>query len=490
MLSHSSEPPARSINPSRILLGIIFAALAIRLWGVTNPLLDFHAWRQALTATVAYNFYADGMNILTPRFSMINTQLHSEFPLFTYLVALLYKVFGFHEIIGRLLAIAFSMGSIWFLYLLGKRYFDETAALVACGFYAVLPFSVYYSRTVMPESAMIFFSISMVYMFGRWLDTGKWSHFILALLLSTSAFLVKLPTLYMGGPLLFLAWNKFQRKIFYQPLLYLFVVAILIPPALWYSYVARLQFETFGGGNVWVGFLSDWKVLLTLRYWKLIFWTRLVEKMFAFTVFPFVIMGMRKLTTNKERYVLHTWFFSVCAFFVIAAKYNFIHEYYQVPIIPVGCLFAGKFIADFYRQNVSADWRSSPKVWIVLLMIIFVPIHSIYKLNDRLGYNDTFLTIAKDIKEHTRPGDMIIAHQRMVAPQIFYYGQRKGWGPIFDDKLDPATLTDYVNKGARMYIMVGGNPEETDPVLLDFLKSRHKFLKKDAMSTQFKLLPQ
>ena len=176
-------------------------------------------------------------------------------------------------------------------------------------------------------------------------------------------------------------------------------------------------------------------------------------------------MGMRAYTSNKECYVLHTWFFSVCAYFVIAAKYNFIHEYYQVPIIPVGCLFAGKFITNFYRQNVSGNWYSSSKVWTVLLMIVFIPIHSIYKLNNRLRYNDTYLKIGAEIKEHTRTDDLIIANQRSASPQIFYYGQRKGWGVTLDHKLNPATLTEFVNKGARLYVMVGGNLEEKSAFL-------------------------
>ncbi|MEO2044402.1 MAG: glycosyltransferase family 39 protein, partial [Nitrospinaceae bacterium] len=420
-LSKTTDSQAKSIRPSKILLGIFFIALAIRLWGVTNPLLDFHAWRQTLTATIAYNFYADGMNFFTPSRNMIGSIFHFEFPLFTYLVALLYKIFGFDEILGRLVAIVFSMGSIWFLYLLGKRYFDETSAIVACGIFSVLPFSVYYSRTFMPESAMIFFSISMIYMFARWLDTRKWSHFILASLFSTLAFLIKLPTLYMGAPLLFLAWNKFRGKIFYQPLLYVFVIAILIPPALWYSYIARLQFETYGGSNIWLDMLKDYEVLFTLRYWKLIFWTRLVEKMFAFTVFPFVVLGMRAYTSNKENHVLHVWFFSICLYFVIAAKYNFIHEYYQVPIIPVGCLFAGKFIADFYRKNTSGDGYKSGKLWLVTLMITFIPIHSIYKLNGRLDYNDTYLKISTAVQQKTVRTDRLIVGETVSTPRIFYY---------------------------------------------------------------------
>ena len=486
-LSKTTDSQAKPIRPSKILLGIFFIALAIRLWGVTNPLLDFHAWRQTLTATIAYNFYADGMNFFTPSRNMIGSIFHFEFPLFTYLVALLYKVFGFDEILGRLVAIAFSMGSIWFLYLLGKRYFDETSAIVACGIFAVLPFSVYYSRTFMPESAMIFFSISMIYMFARWLDTRKWSHFILASLFSTLAFLVKLPTLYMGAPLLFLAWNKFRGKIFYQPLLYVFVIAILIPPTLWYSYIASLQFETYGGSNIWLDMLKDYEVLFTLRYWKLIFWTRLVEKMFAFTVFPFVVLGMRAYTSNKENYVLHTWFFSICLYFIIAAKYNFIHEYYQVPIIPVGCLFAGKFIADFYRKNTSGDGYKSGKLWLVTLMIIFIPIHSIYKLNGRLDYNDTYLKISTAVQQKTVRTDRLIVGETVSTPRIFYYSQRKGWGYSIFDKITPSRLEDLIKKGATHYVMAVAKPQKVNPELHSFLKSNYQLILQEEHVTIFKL---
>jgi len=341
----------------------------------------------------------------------------------------------------------------------------------------------------MPESAMIFFSISMVYMFACWLDTRKWSHFILASLFSTLAFLVKLPTLYMGAPLLFLAWNKFRGKIFYQPLLYIFVIAILIPPTLWYSYIARLQFETYGGSNVWLDMLKDYEVLFTLRYWKLIFVTRLIEKMFAFTVFPFVVLGMRAYTSNKENHVLHIWFFSICLYFVIAAKYNFIHEYYQVPIIPVGCLFAGKFIADFYRQTTSGDGYKSGKLWLVTLMITFIPIHSIYKLNGRLNYNDTWLEISAAVQQKTVRTDRLILEEAVSNPRIFYYSQRKGWGFSIFDKLKPLTpsrLEALIKKGATHYVMAS-KPNKINPEMHSFLKSNYQLILQEEHVTIFKL---
>ena len=122
-------------------------------------------------------------------------------------------------------------------------------------------------------------------------------------------------------------------------------------------------------------------------------------------------------------------------------------------------------------------------------MIVFIPIHSIYKLNKRLNYNDSYIKLGEEIKENTEPDDLIIANQVNASPQIFYYGQRKGWGVTFDQKLKPKTLTEYVNKGARLYVMVGGNLEENDPELNEFLKSQHQFLNKDPKVTLFKLVP-
>jgi 4-amino-4-deoxy-L-arabinose transferase-like glycosyltransferase len=421
---------------------------------------------------------------------MINSIYHFEFPLYTYLVALLYEFFGFHEIFGRIVAIAFSMGSLWFLYLLGKRYFDKTSAIVACGFFAVLPFSVYYSRTFMPEAAMLFFSISMVYMFARWLDTGKWSDFIFASLFATLAFLVKLPTLYMGGPLLFLAWNKFRGKIFYQPQLYLFVILILIPPGLWYSHVSDLHYKTSGESNLWLSLINNWDVLSTLRYWKLIFWTRLVEKMFAFTAFPFVILGMLKARENKEQFVFHIWFLSVCAYFVIAAKLNFVHEYYQIPIIPVGCLFIGKYLADFFRQRPDSNWISDKKIMLVVLMLVFIPFHSIYKLNKRLNYSDTYLKIGETVRQNTARTDLIVLEDRSASAKFFYYSRRKGWGHAISEKISSSLLDDYIERGATHYVMANYDPQKANPALYSLLKSNHQLLLQEKYVTLFKLTKQ
>ena len=478
-------------SPAKALVAIFLIALAFRIWGVTNPLLDFHSWRQTLTATIAKNFYTGDMNLLQPSTNWVREYYEFEFQIYPYIVALFYKVFGFHDILGRLVSIAFSMGTIGMLYLLGKRYYDSTTGLIAAGTFAILPMSVYYTRAFMPESAMLFSSVAMLYFFTRWLDTGTWKDFLLASLFTTLTFLIKLPTLYLGGPLLFLAVLKFKKQIFAQYKLYLFVVLVLTPPLLWYSHMAELHALTHQGESIWLSNdkLANQEILFDYKFYKLIFWTRLVEKMFAFTAFPFLILGMVSKVERKEQYLFHIWFISVCAFFLIAAVGNKVHEYYQLPIIPVGAIFIGKFLTDFYKANLNPrDLKRNIKVGLVVLMITFIPIHSIYKLNKRLNFNQDYIAIGEQIKQHTGNNDRILLQEKGAdRPHTFYYSDRKGWTLAYNQKLSPNEVDQYIIEGANYYAMAKFDLKKVNKELFDYLTNTHQLLTRDPLLTLFKL---
>ncbi|MDA0692222.1 MAG: glycosyltransferase family 39 protein [Nitrospinae bacterium] len=476
---------------AKVLLYIFLVALAFRLWGVTNPLLDFHSWRQTLTATIAQNFYLEEMNLLQPATNWVHEYYEFEFQVYPYLVALLYKIFGFHDILGRVVSIAFSLGTVGMLYLLGKRYYDPATGLVAAAIFSILPMSVFYTRAFMPESAMLFFSVAMLYSFTRWLDTGTWRDFFLASLFTTLTFLIKLPTLYMGGPLLFLAWLKFGKTIFAQYKLYLFVLLILAPPLLWYSHMADLHAQAHQGESIWLGNdkLANQGILFDYKFYKLIFWTRLVEKMFAFTAFPFLVLGMLSKTERKEQYLFHVWFFSVCAYFLIVAVGNQVHEYYQLPIIPVGSVFVGIFLAKFFKAHPNPGaWKRDIKVGLVLLMIVFIPIHSIYKLNKRLNFNRDYMTIGEVIKENSGENDRILLQDVGAnRPQTFYYSDRKGWTLGYRQNLSPKDIDQYIANGAAYYAMAKIDLETVNKELFDYLSTAHQLVTRDSQLTLFKL---
>ena len=123
-------------------------------------------------------------------------------------------------------------------------------------------------------------------------------------------------------------------------------------------------------------------------------------------------------------------------------------------------------------------------------MIIFIPIHSIYKLDGRLNYNDTYLEISAAVQQETVKTDRLILEETVSNPRIFYYSQRKGcWYSIFDkiNPLTPSRLEDLIKKGATHYVIVA-KPNTINPELHSYLKSNYQLILQEEHVTIFKLL--
>src|SRR6185295_10273227 len=103
--------------PSAILL-ILFWSFLVHLPGLLSPLRDYHAYRQCQTASMARNYVLHGMNFLSPEVDTEGPPVRAgtEFPIYSYLLAILFKVLGEHDILGRLLSMLFAAGGALYLY--------------------------------------------------------------------------------------------------------------------------------------------------------------------------------------------------------------------------------------------------------------------------------------------------------------------------------------------------------------------------------------
>ena len=119
-------------------------------------MLDHPGWRQGDTATIARNFARLQFNIMYPQTSYNGpppNYVELELQIVPFIAAALYKLFGIHEIFGRLLTLAFSLATIPVIAYFARWLFRSAlAGLVAAFFYAVFPGSVYYGRTFMPDA--------------------------------------------------------------------------------------------------------------------------------------------------------------------------------------------------------------------------------------------------------------------------------------------------------------------------------------------------
>jgi hypothetical protein len=150
---------------------IVAFALLLRLSGIHDPLLDHPAWRQGDTASIARNFALLKFNIMYPQTNYDGpppNYVELELQIVPFLAATLYKIFGVHEVFGRLITLTFSIGTVAVVGFFGRWLFSSVlAGLGAAFFYAIFPGSIYYGRTFTPDTAMVFFLTAALYVIAR-----------------------------------------------------------------------------------------------------------------------------------------------------------------------------------------------------------------------------------------------------------------------------------------------------------------------------------
>src|SRR3989344_4357390 len=161
---------------------IILLGFLLRLYRFDGPVADWHSWRQADTSAVSRIFARDGFDVLHPKYldiSNIQTGKDNpqgyrfvEFPLYNILQAAGYKLFGIFtlEEWGRIIAITSSLLCGLFLHLFVKKHFSPATSLFTLAFYMFIPFSIYFGRTILPDTSMIMASLGGIYFFDIYIS--------------------------------------------------------------------------------------------------------------------------------------------------------------------------------------------------------------------------------------------------------------------------------------------------------------------------------
>jgi hypothetical protein len=200
------------VTPRRLFWGatllVALIGLVLRLKGIHDPIFDHPGWRQGDTAAIARNFAQLQYNPLDPQTDYDGpppNYVELELQIVPFLAATVYKLIGVHEIVGRLISLAFGVGTIVLIAPFGRWLFrSPLAGVAAAAVYAVLPGAWYYSRTFMPDTAMVFFLTAALYAGGRWIvddEARSWRGWWPAALLLALAFLAKPVAVFGAIPL-------------------------------------------------------------------------------------------------------------------------------------------------------------------------------------------------------------------------------------------------------------------------------------------------
>lgn len=448
-----------------LLILMILFALLLRLHNITAPLIGKHSWRQADTAAIARNYYHNGYKFLYPQIDWRGDTpgyVESEFPIYEFIVALVYKITGVSESIGRFISIICSLISLYILYLLVKEISGIKHALWTSLFFTILSPSLYYSRTFQPESSLIMCIIIGIYLFYTGLKYNKFIHLLFSAVFISLACLIKIPTLYIGLPLFYIAWKKFKKKVFSQLTLWIYTAIIFIPLILWYYHAHQLYLKTGLTFGIW-GYGTDkwgnWDLILTTEFWLKILFERGFEYLTIFGL-PIFFMGIFMSKRNPDERIFDFFLIAFIIYIIIVGKGNYVHDYYQLPLILIAPFYMGKVFDRYFNPEVT-DIKS-----VLLLFCAFsIIILGIGRFNGLLKRenieNSIEYQLAQKISLLSTPEDKIILINN-GDPTVLYLSNRTGWiispigirqaiyegiinkvrliAGIYDDKIDSSTM--------------------------------------------------
>lgn len=355
---------------------ILVLAFVVRLYKIDNPVADWHSWRQADTAAVARNFFQEGYNPFIPKYDdmtgvaqipVFNPERYRfvEFPIYNSLVYFVYLVNGaVDEKLARGVSAVISLGSLIFVFLITRRYFGQLTALVAAFLFAVLPFNIYFSRVILPEPILVFFSLGMFYFTDRWIRENKLLLYLGSVLFTICAFLTKPAAVFYLLPLIYVYFQK-EGRIWPIPKRYLlWLVPSILPFIGWRIWIS--QHPEGIPASSWL--FNGNGIRFRPAFWKWIIGDRFGREILTVTGSFLFFLGLIIKPSVKETPLLHILALSSFLFLIVFATGNVQHDYYQALIIPALVMFVARgFVLLLKGIPVFV-----PRIWTIPMAFLFL----------------------------------------------------------------------------------------------------------------------
>lgn len=432
----------------------------IRLYHLSSPVADWHSWRQVDTAAVARNFLRFGLDPMHPRYddlSNIQTGKDNpqgwrmvEFPIYQVVGVVAYKAFprlSLEEWL-RLVSIVSTAGSVVLLGLLLIDLVGVFEGVIGAFIYAILPFSIYYGRTILPDPSATFFALLSLYLLVKSDQKKQWFWWVTAagvsaaisLLIRPMAAFLLLPSIYLIGKN-----NLFSKSTITK--FFVYGIIALVPLLLWRYWISRYP-EGIPASD-WLFNKDNIRFKGAWFYW--LFSQRLGDLILGYWgLIPFGL-GIILMNKKKEGLFSLLWLSGMVLYFIIFAGGNVQHDYYQALMIPVVVWFVAKGLAYlFHRVN---DWSFIASIILALVSVVFMWMFSWYTIRTYFWINRPEIVEAGKLADRILP-----KNAKVIAPYngdttFLYQTGRQGWPIGFD-------IDKKIAMGAQYYVTV--SPTDND----------------------------
>lgn len=446
-----------------LLSFIVVMTFGLRLYKFNSPIADWHSWRQVDTAAVARNFEKFGFDPLKPRYDDLsniqsgkdNPQGYRmvEFPIYQSLA------YGFYTLTGvftieqslRIISIVSSVITGLLLMLIIRSLAGEGPALATGLIYALLPYSIFYGRSILPEPLMVALSVAAVYFALK----EKALFYFLSALFASLALLTKPFAAFLLLPI---AWMLLRKKKIVIGILYASIA--FVPFLFWRDWITNFPEGVpasdwlFNAGNI--RFKGAW------FHW--LFAERISTIILGHWGVAFIILGFL-FKLKKKTGVLFWWLIGSLTFLVVIARGNVQHDYYQQLLLPILSVLAGlgiHFLVTYKALNIFSRFL------LIVILSGFTIAFSWFEVRGFFWINRPEIVEAGRTADRLLPPDAKVIASYNGDTTFLYQTGRQGWPLGFE-------IDDKIAKGATHYVTVSVSGDgETDD-----LASRYKVLERN-----------
>lgn len=507
MLDKKIIDSQRLINVLFILiLGLIAFAYNYHNIAFFRP-QSTHQWRQADCASIVMNYYQGGMNFIEPQVHNLTSNkgtsgiaFTSETPVYYYSIAILYKLFGPHESIFRVLNTLLFLLGIFYLHKLlllitNSKFWSLTLPLL----FITSPVLIYYGNSFISNPLALSFSIIGLYFFSKFIYFKKFKFFLLFVGLFLFAASLKITAFFSFfaiGAYAFveLIGKKYKNKdsrIFKTPIINIGLMTIpVILIGIWvvYAHIQNTNNKCYYFSTVtfpiWdLGFDEIKAILKQInKVWVNQYFHKSMF-MFIAVQFIFTVINFKKLPTFLK------WFLPVLLIeslvFVLLQFWTFRdHDYYTIGlfIFPIIITIITFFLLKKHYQKL---YNSIFLKGLILALLVFNLYYAKGQLLER--YNGWWNNI-KDYEDlHTiepylreigiKQTDTVISIPDYSNVSLYLMNQR-GWTEHIDREFnkgekikfnaDSSGIQHSINKGAKYLVMNGIKELYEKPYLVPF----------------------
>ena len=462
-----------------------------------------HYWRQSDNASFALNYYQYGLSFLEPETHNLNSdnnksgKVVSEFPLLYFTVANLYKIFGYHEFLYRLLNCLIFLIGLYYLFKTFRHFLQDW--LWATCLTLVLftsPVIVYYANNFLTDTTALAFIFIGWYHLIRFFD-GKntaWLikgsvFFLLAALLKITAMLSAFALLgifvivKLSGKLFA---SNFKKAIL--PLLGIFFIVVS-----WFAY-AKYYNGLHGTYYLSTTIFPIWNLeipeinqvvdkvmgLWFYQYFHLSIWTLLLVGIF------FILYRLKE--TKFFLLIIPTLLLLGTISFILLQFIQFNdHDYYVINlfILPIFILFS---FSEKIRRVYPAIFKSYIIKTGLIILLIFNIVNAKGELIERYegwwndyGYHNDLEEIEPYLRSiGIKPEDKVISLPDKSNLSLYLMNQ-KGWTEYVDKRYgqllpiyynrDENGIKQSINREAQYLIVNGLDELIRRPFLKKFTQS-------------------